>query len=191
MTTPFLEAFLMAEDIRMEQSGQCTLVGVFSDKVFSKAWPMQLPKMWFHVRVRDVGGTPAHSLRLTEGDAKGRLLVELSGESPVPADGVYIFNYVFSPSPPLENPGLYTARITLRAKEETIFTSDYAFRVLNPEPKELYAKCSSCDAKYAASIIAEDTSQLSNVTVQTKCPRCGADNRLAPGDLFFLPNPKE
>ncbi len=183
--TPFLEAFLMAEDIRAEKSGQISVVGIFSDRVYSKIWPLQFPKTCFHVRVRDLPSTPSHALvvsRFGNGDEIARL-----GGTTAKGEGtVHIFNYCIA-GLAFPEPSLYSAQFSLREKEVVLFAAEYTFSLMNPDVDELYVECSQCKVKYGSGMVAKSPTQV--VGCASTCPRCGTSNPVDSKTAFHLPNP--
>lgn len=183
---PFLEAFLMAEDIRFEKSGQFSLIGLFSDIVYSRLWPLQFPKICFEVRVRDLEGSPVHRLVVVRLD-KAMEMATLEGPSPNGEGSTRIYNYFFSPGLAFPEPGRYAAKFSLCNGEETVFRAEYAFAFLNPNPDELYVDCSTCKFKYASGLALSGSSRVEGCGCV--CPRCGSTNPLDSRTASRLPNP--
>jgi hypothetical protein len=180
-----MEAFLMAEDIRLEKNGLFTLVGVFADQVFAKMWPLQLPKLCFHVRVRYVEGHPEHRL-VVVAEPQGVKLASLVGAATPGKERTLVFNYFFAPGPAFPQPGPYYARFSLHEGGQEIFHARYEFRLVNPNPQELYVKCKRCETTFASGVVAKDASGLINC--RTECPKCQTGNLLDRTTAFHLPN---
>ena len=181
-----LEAFLMAEDIRLEKNGLLTLVGVFSDQVFSKVWPLQLAKQCFHVRVRHVEGTPKHRLIVVKAEAPETELASLAGTATSGKGQTSIFNYFFAPGPSFSGPGSYCARFSLHENGGETLSARYEFHLVNPNPQELYAKCKKCGVTFASGVVGKDASGL--VECSTICPKCQTNNLLDSTTAFHLRN---
>ena len=186
VATPYLEAFLMAEDVRPEKSGQVTLVGVLGDRVFSKTWPFRPAKTCFHVRMRDLEGEVAHSLRLCREDSDSPL-GELHGRAGKSSGVVSLFNYFLGPGLSFDEPGCYKAAFMLKQESKTLFKAEYRFCILNPNAEELYVKCKGCQTSFASGVVAKSAEQFKEC--KTSCPVCGADNPLDAETAFHLPNP--
>lgn len=183
---PHLEAFMMMEDIRFEKSGQFTLTGVLGDMVYSKVWPLQLAKTCFHVRVRNVEGAPKHALVVSRLDTDVPM-ANLGGQATKGDGDVNIFNY-FLAGLSFPTPGSYVARFSLSEGGKTLFRADYAFRLLSPNPQELYVECPQCHIKYGSGIVARDASQFVDTT--SECPQCKKGNVVNAQTAIHLANPK-
>jgi hypothetical protein len=183
-----MEAFLMAEDIRLEKNGLLTLVGVFADQVFAKIWPLQLPKLCFHVRVRHVEGKPEHRLTVVA-EPQGKEIASLVGPATPSKEQTSIFNYFFAPGPAFQQPGSYHAKFSLHEGNEEVLQARYEFRLVNPNPQELYVKCIKCEATFGTGVVAKDASGC--VDCATECPKCKASNLLDRTTAFHLPNPTQ
>jgi hypothetical protein len=177
----------MCEDIRFEQNGLCTLVGVFGDPIHSRVWPVSLPKLCFHVRVRDPEEEVAHTLVVFMEGEEGPL-ANLDGKMGHGPQSVGVFNYLFAPGPALAKPGRYAARFTLTAENKPVFGAEYAFTLLNPNVDELYVECGKCHVKFASGIVVK--TDLSIRDCMSICPRCHAGNLLDNKTAFRMRNPE-
>ena len=186
MPEPYVESFLMLEDIRFEKSGQFTLIGALSDRVFSKAWPLRFPKTCFHVRVRGVHGTPDHKLEIRIAGAE-KPLATLSGKAKESDVEVAIICYFFGPEFSLPEPGSYVVTFSLHEAEERILKAEYTFSLRNPNADELYLQCEKCKAKYATGVAVKGTAQIEECT--SVCPLCGNANPFDSKKAFHIPNP--
>jgi len=186
MQLPRVECFIMAEDIRLERQGQFTIVGAFSDRIFTKLWPLQLAKLCFQIRVRGLEGTPKHRLELVKQDSD-QPLASLGGETKQGDEQVNFFNYFFSPSPELADPGAYVAKFVLGEDQEPVLKAEYRFRLENPNPDELYVKCGRCGARYGTGMVVKGDGVIAECG--SVCARCGHTNLLDSATAFRLPNP--
>jgi hypothetical protein len=177
----------MCEDIRLEKNGQCTLVGILSDRIYTKMWPVQFLKLCFHVRVRGVEGTPSHSLALWSAESK-EPVAKMEGEANRSESDVSIFNYFIAPGPLFPKPARYSAKFALREDSGVLVAAEYDFELLNPNPDELYVQCTKCGVKFASGFVAKDARQ--RVGCESACPKCQQPNPIDAKTAVHLPNPK-
>lgn len=179
---PFVEAFVMAEDIRNEQNGQVSLVGVFSDCLFTKIWPIRFAKLCYMVRMRGLTRKCAHSLSVWALDATSAL-VNVDGTLDKLAENteVAVFNYVFF-GLAFEKPGRYVAKFSASDQGKTIISARYSFMLQVPNPDELYIECGNCHVKYGTGVVVKGS--LDAEGCQSVCPQCKHSNPLDPRRTF-------
>jgi hypothetical protein len=188
LVVPVVESFLMAEDIRTERNGQISLVGVFTDRLYSRTWPLVLPKLCFLVRIRGLDRKYGHTLTLS-GRTRSEVLGRLDGhfEKPVDMDQMAMFSYEFL-GVPFREPGSYIARFALSDDEKIFVQKDYVFCILNPNPEEMYLECKKCQLRYGTGI-AMPANSAKMTDCHSPCPRCQFSNLLDSTTAFHLPNP--
>jgi hypothetical protein len=181
---PFVEAFLMAEDIRNEQNGQMSLIGVFSDCLFTKIWPLRFAKLCFMVRARGLARKCSHSLAVS-GPLPEAAIANVAGTLDHVAEKseLAVFNY-FLMGLAFDKPGRYVARFSVSDEGKTILNAEYSFVLLIPNPEELYVECSKCHAKFGSGILAKSPSQVK--ACETVCPQCNTTNALDAHTAFHL-----
>jgi hypothetical protein len=139
------------------------------------------------VRVRGLKDKCAHSLVLSKIDDDAPI-ARLTGPLDKLAENseLAIFTYMFI-GLEFDQPGCFLAKFSASEEDRLLVSSHYSFKLLVPNPDELYVECTKCHIKYGSGVVTKGP--LHATGCQSVCPQCKNSNPFDSDKAFRFPPP--